>query len=55
MGLIKPLTTVATAVFPLYHAPPPVPSDKLIVDVRQTLPPPLIGRGKGFTVSVVVI
>ena len=46
-----PDPTVATAVLPLVHVPPPDASLKAIVDPTQTDGEPVMANGKGFTVT----
>lgn len=43
-----PAPTVAMAVEPLLHVPPPGVLDKVIVDATQTVEGPVIGDGDGL-------
>ena len=46
--------TVATAVLLLLQVPPPVPSNKAVVDPEQTVLVPVILAGKALTVTIAV-
>ena len=46
--------TVATAVLPLNHVPPPVGSNKDVVLPTQTVGIPMMAVGGGVTVTVMV-